>query len=208
MKSKNFADKRVVVGFLLVFMTLIVIVYRQRQKASYGSYISFASRFVSFNGEFSQLMDNRRKTVSIICKENRQELHWSQTELKMHMKQKYIWDLSHHLVFCPVSKVASTSWVLNFLSLAGITKDDLPRILKERSEDMVKGREKNWAGKTGGKGLHSLAYQLYPAPNAESVETLIQLQQNLTVFMLVSIFSNKHIGKLSCLFRYVILLSG
>ena len=78
---KIFAEKRLVVVLLLVFMTLIVIVYDRRQKVDYGSYIEFSSRFVSMNGEFSELMDNRRKTVSIICKDYPKELQCSGAKL-------------------------------------------------------------------------------------------------------------------------------
>merc|ERR1712113_1260256 len=100
------------------------------------------------------------------------------------MKQKYIWDLSHRVVFCPISKVASTSWILNFLSMAGLTEENLPAVLNARSEQK-EGGERNWAGGAGGRGIHSLAYSLYPAPSLHSLQALSELQRNLTGFILV-----------------------
>ena len=90
-------------------------------------------------------MRQRRETVSRICDEAREELSWSQTELEAHMRQKYIWDLNHRLVFCPISKVASTSWILNFLAMAGVTEENLPAVLNERSDEGRSG-ERNWEG--------------------------------------------------------------
>ena len=131
-------------------------------------------------------MRERRETVARICDKNNEELSWGLAELETQMKEKYIWDLTHRLVFCPISKVASTSWISNFLSMAGITEENLSAVLNERSEEGRKG-ERNWAGEAGGRGIHSLAYHLYPAPPVDSLETLIQLQRNLTSFMVVSI---------------------
>ena len=131
-------------------------------------------------------MRQRRETVSRICDEAREELSWSQTELEAHMRQKYIWDLNHRLVFCPISKVASTSWILNFLAMAGVTEENLPAVLNERSDEGRSG-ERNWEGRPGGRGIHSLAYHLYPAPSVDSLDSLKELQSNHTGFMVVSI---------------------
>ena len=160
-----------------------------RQSASYGA--SFPkTEPPSRDTGFSRLMRERRETVSRICDGDREELSWSLAELESHMRQKYLWDLNHGIVFCPISKVASTSWVLNFLSMAGITEENLPAVLNERSDEGRRG-EKNWAGGAGGRGIHSLAYQLYPAPPVDSLDTLNQLHRNLTGFMVVSIFSDE-----------------
>ena len=135
-------------------------------------------------------MRERRETVSRICDADREQLSWDLAELETQMRQKYIWDLTHRLVFCPISKVASTSWITNFLNMAGITEENLPAVLEERAEE-GRGGERNWAGEVGGRGIHSLAYHLYPAPSLESLDTLNQLQRNLTGFMVVSIFYHR-----------------
>ena len=158
-------------------------VFYERQGAPYGAVFQKTET----SSEFSRLMRERRETVARICDKDKEELSWSLAELETHMKEKYIWDLTHRLVFCPISKVASTSWISNFLSMAGITEENLPAVLSERSDEGRRG-ERNWAGGPGGRGIHSLAYHLYPAPPVDSLDALIQLQRNLTGFLVVSIF--------------------
>ena len=153
-----------------------------RQSPSYGAAFQETER----SSGFSRMMVERREAVSRICDQHREELSWRPEELETHMREKYIWDLSHRIVFCPISKVASTSWISNFLSMAGISQETLPAVLNERGEDGGKG-ERNWAGEAGGRGVHSLAYSLYPAPTVESLQSLLTLQSNLTGFMVVSI---------------------
>ncbi|XP_071516745.1 carbohydrate sulfotransferase 11-like [Panulirus ornatus] len=51
----------------------------------------------------------------------------------------FIWSAKHHLVWCPIFKAASTSWVKHFLLLQGETEPDM--------------------------GLHKRARQLYRPPN-------------------------------------------
>ncbi|XP_042222716.1 uncharacterized protein LOC121867039 isoform X2 [Homarus americanus] len=72
-----------------------------------------------------------------------------------------VWDQKHqpNIIWCELSKVASTSWMINFLRLAHYRENDtslahLPP--KERDELRFKFEDVN---------VHSIVYRLFPAPN-------------------------------------------
>merc|ERR1711935_104143 len=54
------------------------------------------------------------------------EEHGDQIRHPNSVGQKLMWDTKHHLVFCPIYKVASGTWTTNFLRLKDFNSD-LPK---------------------------------------------------------------------------------
>ena len=46
--------------------------------------------------------------------------------------RNHIWDFTHELVYCPIAKVASTTWFFNFLKLVNINMQGLQALQKSR----------------------------------------------------------------------------
>ena len=49
---------------------------------------------------------------------------WPQKGLRRNLKN-HVWDFSHRLSYCPIAKVASTTWFLNFLKILKINLQGL-----------------------------------------------------------------------------------
>ncbi|XP_042203772.1 carbohydrate sulfotransferase 11-like [Homarus americanus] len=114
--------------------------------------------FSGFNKEDREFLEDRRKvlmsrgeTMSEVCRSRRRP-----TESSIRL----VWDTNHipNVIWCPLYKVASTSWMINFLRLAHFN-DDNPEILNMPP----KKREKNkFSVKFGAR--QDKVYDLYPPP--------------------------------------------
>jgi len=71
--------------------------------------------------EHRKMMGERRKQMLSVCRRNGDEIKHPKG-----VGQKLMWDLNHHLVFCPIYKVASGTWTTNFLRLKDFNSD-LPK---------------------------------------------------------------------------------
>ena len=71
----------------------------------------------------------RSKNIKSICEQNKVDLIWKQNEFRRDLRN-HIWDFAHGLVYCPIAKVASTTWFINFLKLANINLQGLQSLQK------------------------------------------------------------------------------
>ncbi|XP_063597741.1 carbohydrate sulfotransferase 11-like [Penaeus indicus] len=116
--------------------------------------------FSRFKGEEKKFMEARRKEllrrasrVSSMCK--------ARSKLATSRLLHLIWDLKHqpNVVWCPNYKVASTSWMVNYLRLAHFNEDN-PEILKLPPE---KREQMRLTVKYGAR--QKKVFELYPAPS-------------------------------------------
>ena len=109
---------------------------------------------------FSERMASRQARIQEVCKRHNASLSWDVKSLERSRK-KHIWDVVNHLVFCPIAKVASTTWISNFLAWSKIDRTSVPLVLSQMKEaGTIKrgGKEEvNWEGKAGGEGIRTLA---------------------------------------------------
>ena len=89
----------------------------------------------------------RSETVMNICEKNK-ELLWWDTDALQNKLRSHIWYFPNSLVYCPIAKVASSTWFLNFAKLLKINLEGL-QALKQAgislTEDIpfVKKNKKN-----------------------------------------------------------------
>ena len=120
---------------------------------------------------FSERMASRQARIREVCRRHNASLSWDEKRREGSMK-RHIWDVVNHLVFCPIAKVASTTWFLNFLAWSKIERTSVPLVLDQLKE--AGGRkgngEINWKGEAGGRGVRTLArcqnLSLFP-PNSD-----------------------------------------
>jgi len=98
--------------------------------------------------------------------------------------KRHIWDVVNHMVYCPIAKVASTTWFSNFLAWSKIERKSVPLVLKQLKEAGRK-EEVNWEGEDGGRGIRTLARYIYQAPEASSLEDLTSQFKENTGLLLV-----------------------
>merc|ERR1712032_663601 len=135
---------------------------------------------------FSEKVERRQTRVAEVCKRHKPRLVWDERRMEKCMRS-HLWDVVNHLVYCPLAKVASTTWFSNFLAWSHIKRANAPHVLKQFEEvgsRNGKGKE-NWEGEAGGKGIRTLARYIYQAPEASDLEELITKFQENTGFLLV-----------------------
>ena len=90
--------------------------------------------FDDFDKAFAYRVDEdlkeRSEKVDEVCSRDRDELNWSQDDLLQQYQHKDLWDVIHQIVFCPIAKVASTSWFMNFLKMSGIDQDNIDLVME------------------------------------------------------------------------------
>lgn len=113
---------------------------------------NFKPKDRKFLKDYSKEMIKRTKTVAKVCN--------ARSKLISSESVHLIWDLKHspNLLWCPIYKVASTSWMINFLRLAHFNEDNPD--LKGMNP---KKKEKNrFRARYGAK--QNKVFELYPPP--------------------------------------------
>ena len=107
---------------------------------------------------FSERMASRQERIREVCRRHNATLSWDEKRREGSMK-RHIWDVVNHLVFCPIAKVASTTWFLNFLAWSKIERTSVPLVLDQLKEagGRKENGEINWKGEAGGRGVRTLA---------------------------------------------------
>ena len=72
----------------------------------------------------SSSLKARSDTVKKICQKNKELLWWDTAELKKKLRS-HIWYFPNSLVYCPIAKVASSTWFLNFVKLLEVNYEKL-----------------------------------------------------------------------------------
>ena len=107
---------------------------------------------------FSERMASRQAKIREVCRRHNATLSWDEKRREGSMK-RHIWDVVNHLVFCPIAKVASTTWFLNFLAWSKIERASVPLVVNQLKD--ARGRKEkgeiNWKGEAGGRGVRTLA---------------------------------------------------
>jgi len=128
----------------------------------------------------------RQARVAEVCERHKPSLVWDERRMEKSMR-RHLWDVVNHLVYCPIAKVASTTWFSNFLAWSHIKRANVPHVLKQFEEvgsRNGKGKE-NWEGEAGGKGIRTLARYIYQAPEASDLEELTSQFKENTGFLIV-----------------------
>ena len=148
---------------------------------------------------FSERMASRKARIQEVCERHNASLSWNEKKREGGMK-RHIWDVVNHLVFCPIAKVASTTWFLNFLAWSKIERTSVPFVLNQLKEAGRKDKgEINWEGESGGRGIRTLARcqnnknnsepfmhrYIFQAPEASNLKDLTSQFQENTAFLLV-----------------------
>ena len=107
---------------------------------------------------FSEKVATRRRRIADVCERHNASLVWDDRR-RLKSMRRHLWDVVNHLVYCPIAKVASTTWFSNFLAWSHIKRANVPHVLKqfeEASSKNGKGKD-NWEGEAGGRGIRTLA---------------------------------------------------
>lgn len=153
---------------------------------------------------FSEKVGRRQARMAEVCERHKTSLVWDEWRRERSMR-RHLWDVVNHLVYCPIAKVASTTWFSNFLAWSHIKRANVPHVLKQFEEAGSrngKGKD-NWEGESGGRGIRTLArYQMsstinyvkskiaspryiYQAPEASDLEELTAQFKENTGFLIV-----------------------
>ena len=71
--------------------------------------------------------NERSRRVRTICDKYQEILSWRQGDLHKNLRN-HIWDFTHSLVYCPVAKVASSTWFLNFANMLRVNRTGLQKL--------------------------------------------------------------------------------
>lgn len=135
---------------------------------------------------FSEKVARRQTRLSEVCERHKASLVWDEWRRERSMR-RHLWDVVNHLVYCPIAKVASTTWFSNFLAWSHIKRANVPHVLEQFEEvgsRNGKGKD-NWEGEAGGRGIRTLARYIYQAPEASDLEELTTQFKENTGFLIV-----------------------
>ena len=151
---------------------------------------------------FSEKVARRQTRLAEVCERHKASLVWDEWRRERSMR-RHLWDVVNHLVYCPIAKVASTTWFSNFLAWSHIKRANVPHVLKQFEEvgsRNGKGKD-NWEGEAGGRGIRTLARlhgiansitshlvphrYIYQAPEASDLEGLTTQFKENTGFLIV-----------------------
>ena len=76
--------------------------------------------------------------MKFICEKNKNVLWWDTAAFQKKLRS-HIWYFPNSLVYCPIAKVASSTWFLNFAKLTKVNLEDLQALKQSKislSEDI------------------------------------------------------------------------
>ena len=77
-------------------------------------------------------LQERSRNIKDVCEHNKLKLMWPQNGFRINIKN-HVWDFKHGLAYCPIAKVASTTWFLNFLEIMKINVQGLESMQESRT---------------------------------------------------------------------------
>ena len=116
---------------------LVVTILILDHKADFG--IDHFFKLKSPSERFKESLEERSRNLKSACQKSKETLLWEDRNFKKNLKSN-LWDFKDRLVYCPVAKVASTTWYLNFLEILNINMDSL-RSLQETRGNVTKDTE-------------------------------------------------------------------
>jgi len=131
-----------------------------------------------------QLQD-RAENIKTVCQEHQHQLVWPDSSFRRNIKT-HVWDFTHGLAYCPIAKVASTTWFLNFLEILKIDVQGLESMKGSRT--MMTGEssfiKKGKRGKISKINFRSIVRNI-TAPDNWNFKELTKVLDVMTPFMLV-----------------------
>ena len=161
--STNGVDRRLLEGICLLATSLLLLLSFDQANLllSHHSHpppapAFFSEEYVSARKveNFSERLALRQARIQEVCERHNASLSWSDKRRERCMKM-HIWDVVNHLVYCPIAKVASTTWVSNFLAWSKINRSSVPLVLNQLKEAGI--TMKNEKTEPGGRGIRTLA---------------------------------------------------
>ncbi|XP_063597684.1 carbohydrate sulfotransferase 10-like [Penaeus indicus] len=166
-------------------------------KLSYGaalrniSYASYSSEDAAILKNRVDEMARRAKVVGQVCKSTK-------SLSKKPSRISVVWDTKHtpSIVWCPVYKVASTTWMRNFLRLAHFNENNpkIPRNISKEKQD-----KRRFSVRFG--ATHNRVFELYPGPEDDAERSRV-MQESVRVIIvrhpfarLLSAYRDKMIKK-------------
>ena len=77
-------------------------------------------------------LEDRARNMKMVCQQHQDQLVWPESSFRRNIKN-HIWDFTHGLAYCPIAKVASTTWFLNFLQILKIDVQGLESMQESRT---------------------------------------------------------------------------
>ena len=124
---KTLWQKRIFISLSFIFTVLII-------ESHIGNTFT-SSQTLSLENHLQE----RSRNIKDVCEQNKLELMWPQNEFRRNIKN-HVWDFTHGLAYCPIAKVASTTWFLNFQEIMNINiqgfelmQESRPIVLEDNS---------------------------------------------------------------------------
>jgi len=116
-------QKRVLGISCLISASVVLILHDKR--------IPVPRSFLGINQgpDLTEVLEERTRVLRKGCQHHNQQIKWQDARLRRSMKS-HVWDFMHGLVYCPIAKVASTTWYWNFLEILDI-QTELLKSMKE-----------------------------------------------------------------------------
>ena len=150
--------RRLLEGLCLLVLSLLLLLHLQAQLFVLPSHSLNSSVKNKDGPTFTEKVASRRRRIADVCERHNASLVWDDRR-RLKSMRRHLWDIVNHLVYCPIAKVASTTWFSNFLAWSHIKRANVPHVLKQFEEAGTKnGKGKdNWEGEAGGRGIRTLA---------------------------------------------------
>merc|ERR1711892_1254136 len=136
------------------------------------------------SGDMDHQLGERAEHMEEVCRQHQDQLVWTQSSFRRNLK-KHVWNFTHGLAYCPIAKVASTTWFLNFLQ---IMKIDIQRLESLQESGKVMTEESSFI-KKGKRGtiskINSSIVRNITAPDSWNFKDLTKVLDVMTPFLLV-----------------------
>ena len=149
--------RRLLEGLCLLVLSLLLLLHLQAQLFVLPSHSLNSSVKNKDGPTFTEKVASRRRRIADVCERHNASLVWDDRR-RLKSMRRHLWDIVNHLVYCPIAKVASTTWFSNFLAWSKIDRDSVPLRLNQLKEaGGTKDKAVNWEGEAGGRGIRALA---------------------------------------------------
>ncbi|XP_047501236.1 carbohydrate sulfotransferase 11-like [Penaeus chinensis] len=119
--------------------------------------------FSRYNSEDRSLLEARLPVLVRRARQVGEVCRSSRLPLRTHQPPRFLWDKTHSpsIVWCPIYKVASTTWLINFLRLAHFNENNtaIPSNVTKEEQDMLRLTHRYGAS-------HHAAFAAFPSPGS------------------------------------------
>eukprot|EP00090_Calanus_glacialis_P004508 TRINITY_DN13371_c0_g1_i3.p1 TRINITY_DN13371_c0_g1~~TRINITY_DN13371_c0_g1_i3.p1 ORF type:complete len:415 (+),score=60.42 TRINITY_DN13371_c0_g1_i3:269-1513(+) len=170
---KTLWQKRIFILLSLIFTVLII-------ESHIGDTFT-SSQTLSLEYQLQE----RSRNIKDVCEQNKLELMWPQNVFRKNIKN-HVWDFTHGLAYCPIAKVASTTWFLNFQAIMNINIKGFESMQESRTivledDSFVKKGKRGKISKINFRGI----VRNITAPDNWNFKELTKVLEVMTPFMIV-----------------------